>query len=35
MELRVERMEEVIVPESVWYYIGYGCGRFLKILIGR
>lgn len=34
MELRVERMEEVIAAESVWYHLGYWCGRVVKAIFG-
>ncbi len=34
MELRVERMENVIAAESVWYYVGYAVGCVVKALIG-
>ena len=33
MELRVERMEDVFAAESIWYYVGYAVGKFLRSLV--
>lgn len=33
MELRVERMENVIAAESVWYYIGYAVGSVVRAIM--
>ncbi len=34
MVLSVERMEDVIAAESVWYHIGYVVGSLVRSIIG-
>jgi hypothetical protein len=33
MEFGVERMEDVVAAESIWYHIGYAVGSFVRSLL--
>lgn len=35
MEIRVEKMEDVIAAESIAYYVGYAVGSVVRVLVEK
>jgi hypothetical protein len=35
MTMRIERLENVYAAESIWYYIGYAVGKFVREIISK